>query len=99
MLPAGDDDSNADSDLVASLLLQRRRKQLHKSSVQALLLDAPCVAAPPLGAKQLSANDFEKQVRFTGIWDDYLLLVYRSHVDHFDPCRPQRRATSVLQLP
>jgi hypothetical protein len=88
MLPAGDDDSNADSDLVASLLLQRRRKQLHKSSVQALLLDEPCVGAPPLGAKQLSAHDFEKQVRFTGIWDDFFVTGFCIHVDHFGPCRP-----------
>jgi hypothetical protein len=61
MLPAGDDDSNADSDLVASLLLQRRRKLQHKSSVQVLLQDAPCIA-PPQHPKQLSAQDYEKQV-------------------------------------
>jgi hypothetical protein len=61
MLPAGDDDSNADSDLVASLLLQRRRKMQHKSNVQLLLRDAPCIA-PPQHPKQLTADDFEKQV-------------------------------------
>jgi hypothetical protein len=63
MLPAGDDDSNADSDLVASLVLQHRRKQQHKSDVKALLLDAPCVAPSAAAPKQLSANDFEKQAR------------------------------------
>ncbi len=62
MLPAGDDDSNADSDLVASLLLQRRRKLQHKSNVQKLLQDAPCIALPQ-HQQQLSAQDFEKQVR------------------------------------
>jgi hypothetical protein len=63
MLPAGDDDSNADSDLVASLLLQRRRKLQHKSDVQILLQDAPCIA-PPQYPKQLSAQDFEKQAYY-----------------------------------
>jgi hypothetical protein len=63
MLPAGDDDSNADSDLVASLLVQHRRKQQHKSDVKALLLGAPCVAQAAVTPPQLSANDFEKQAR------------------------------------
>jgi hypothetical protein len=61
MLPAGDADSNADSDLVASLLLQHRRKQQHKHTVRALMLDAPCSVLP--ATQQPSATDFEKQVR------------------------------------
>jgi hypothetical protein len=64
MLPAGDDDSNADSDLVASLLLKHRRKQQHKSDVRVLLLDAPCTSPPP-PSQQLSARDFEQQVSAT----------------------------------
>jgi hypothetical protein len=75
MLPAGDDDSNADSDLVASLLLKHRRKQQHKSDVRALLLDAPCTSpAPP--TKQLSARDFEQQVHVTETFQRCSLAFY-----------------------